>query len=251
MFNSECFDFKILSVLHLTFPASERISPSRPYNVLVFRTRGDAEVFTDDYKYRLKKNDVTFVPSNLPYQIKTISDEEVIVIHFQADVKAVNKIKILHARYPEVFDDLFQKLLVCWNNKPLGFEYRIDSLFLTILENLEKQSIEENADSIFINIQLAIDQMHASFSDPDFSIRALAERLGYCNSYFRRIFKNVTQKSPRDYLVELRIEHAVNLLQSGYYNVEQVSERCGFNSAKYFSTAFKAVTGMPPSKMLP
>ena len=193
MFNSERFDFKILSVLHLNFPASERNSPSRPYNVLVFRTRGDAEVF----------------------------------------------------------DDLFQKLLTCWNNKPLGFEYRIDALFLSILENLEKQSIEENADSIFINVQLAIDQMHASFSDPDFSIRALAERLGYCNSYFRRIFKSVTQKSPRDYLVELRIEHAVNLLQSGYYNVEQVSERCGFNSAKYFSTAFKAVTGRSPSKMLP
>ncbi len=251
MFNNEKFPFEVLSVLHMNFSASERQSPPRPYNVLVFRHRGNAEIVNGKERTRLTKNDVTFIPLGYEYTIHTQEDEEVTVIHFRANIQSGKSVKVLHARRPEVFTSLFEKALQCWHNKPLGYVYRIDSLLLSIFENLEKQSVEENNDSLYLNVQSAIDEMHTEFASPDFSIERLAAHTGYCPAYFRRIFKQITGKSPQEFLMNLRIQHAVMLLESGYYNVEQVSEQCGFESAKYFSTAFKAIVGAPPSKMIP
>ena len=93
--------------------------------------------------------------------------------------------------------------------------------------------------------------MHIQLSDHELTIEKLASIAGYCPSYFRRIFKQVTGQSPQDYLIRIRLEHATSLLESGYYNVEQVSLLCGFDSTKYFSTAYKNASGVSPSKIIP
>lgn len=250
MFNSERFDFKILSVLRLRFGASSRYSPERSYHVLIFRIHGKAEVVKGDDRIRLNKNDITFVPRGYDYNINTITDEEVIVVHFQADFTKTPPIMNMHAIYPEEFASLFDKLLLTWKNQPCGFVYRMDALFLSILEQIEKQNIALNTSSLVFRIQHAVDMLHASIANSAFSVDALAAEIGYCPSYFRRIFHDEMGVSPKEYLIHIRIKHAIALLESGYYSVEQVSELCGFTSAKYFSTAFKRITKKSPSSYL-
>ena len=250
MFNSERFDFKILSVLRLGFGVSARYSPRRSYHALIFRIHGKAEVVIGDDRIRLNKNDVTFVPRGCDYNINTITDEEVIVVHFNADFSKEYRVMNMHACYPEDFASLFERLLLTYQNQPCGYVYRLDALFLSILEQIEKQGIELNTSSLMFRIQHAVDLMHANISNPAFSVDELASRIGYCPSYFRRIFNSEMGVSPKEYLVNIRIRHAIALLESGYYSVEQVSELCGFTSSKYFSTAFKRITRKSPSSYL-
>ena len=250
MFNSERFDFKILSVLRLEFPVSERFSPARSYHALIFRIRGKAQVAQGDDRIRLNKNDVTFVPEGCEYHIGTFSSEEVIVVHFHASFAKIPPISNMHAIYPDVFATLFDRLLVTWQNKPRGFVYRMDALFLSILEQIERQSVEMQANSLQFRIQHAVDIMHANLANFALSVDSLAAETGYCPSYFRRIFHEEMGMSPKEYLMNIRIRHAKALLESGYYSVEQVSELSGFTSAKYFSTAFKRITGKSPSTYL-
>ena len=250
MFNSERFDFKILSVLRLGIGVSTRYSPARAYHALIFRIHGKAEVVRGDDRIRLNKNDVTFVPQGYEYNINTITDEEVIVIHFQASFAKTPSIQNMHSVYPEIFVSLFEKLLLTWQNQPCGFVYRMDSLFLSILEQIEKQSMELCADSISFRIQRAVDILHANIANPSFSVNDLASDIGYCSSYFRRIFNSEMGVSPKEYLINIRIRHAIALLESGYYSVERVSELCGFTGSKYFSTAFKRIVGKSPSSYL-
>ena len=250
MFNNERFDFKILSVLRLNFPVSVRYSPSRPYHALIFRIHGKAEVARGDDVIRLNKNDITFVPEGYDYTINTLREEEVVVIHFKASFEKARSIMNMHSTRPEAFALLFDKLLVAWQTRPCGFIYRMDSLFLSILEQIERQSIEIHSDSLEFRIQHSVNLMHENIANSSFSIERLAAEVGYCVSYFRRAFHLEMGVSPKEYLISLRIRHAVALLESGYYSVEQVAELSGFESAKYFSNIFKRVTGSTPSSYL-
>lgn len=251
MFKNERFYFKILSVLTLKFAPSTRYAPPRAYNVLVFRKSGNADVIRQDQLYSLSKNNVTFIPKGYDYTISTKLDEEVIVIHFDAEIENGKNFINFTAKRPEQILSLFEQCLSTWIQKPVGFTYKLDSLFSAILENLERQAVENYTSLLELAIQRSVDQMHIHLSDPELSIEQLASYTGYTPSYFRRAFRRFTGKSPIDYLMELRIEHATSLLEAGYYTVEQVAAFCGFESTKYFSTFYKQHTGVSPSKIIP
>ena len=250
MFNSERFNFKILSVHAITLDASERYSPPRDYHALIFRSRGRATVAWEGEKMRLDKNDVTFVPSGFGYNIKSYTDEILTVIHFKADFKRTPPITNLNSVTPDIFIKLFDKLLVSWQTKPTGFVYRMDSLFLSILEEIERQTLSRSDGSTDFSVRQAVEQMHQGLSSPELSIESLAKEAGYSVSYFRRIFLQKTGVSPKEYLTALRIQHAKALLESGYYSVERVAELVGFTSSKHFATVFKSVTGKTPKSYI-
>ena len=52
------------------------------------------------------------------------------------------------------------------------------------------------------------------------------------------------------YIMNLRIENARDLLLSGEVNVTEAAQLSGFDDIYYFSTAFKRKTGFAPTKLL-
>lgn len=247
MFDSEKIPFTILSVHKLQFSSSKRYSPPRAHNALIFRHYGQAEIAHESQKTTLNKNDITFIPSGFDYTIRS-EDEEIIVVHFSIDADKSYPFSVLHAKRPEVFSTLFEELIAVWKNKPLGHQYKTDALFLNILENIEIQSKTNNSSPAFTHIFQAVDYLHKHFGECDLSIDELAQRSGYCPSYFRRIFHDVMGVSPQEYLLNLRFSYADTLLSSGYYRVKDVAFLCGFDDPKYFSTAYKRRRNKSPSK---
>ena len=65
---------------------------------------------------------------------------------------------------------------------------------------------------------------------------------------FRRLFKEYTGHSPIDYRNDLRLINAKNKLQSGEYNVSEVSELCGFSNLSFFIRLYKKKYGYTPKK---
>ena len=247
MFNSQKIKFDILSVHKLKFSASERYSPPRDHNALIFRHYGDAEIVHGGQKTLLRKNDITFIPAQFDYTIRS-QDEEIVVIHFRIDGDTAFPFAFMQAQRPEIFATLFEELLIVWKNKPLGYQYKTDALFLSILENVEIQSKTERSSPVSAPIFQAVDFMHKHFSEHDLSIDKLAKQSGYCTSYFRRVFREITGFSPQEYLSQLRFSYADTLLSSGYYTVKEVAFLCGFDDPKYFSTAYKRRRNKSPSK---
>lgn len=248
MFNSDKFPFTILSVHKLNFPNSKRYSSKKSYNALIFRHYGSAEISYGENRVILNKNDLTLIPKDFDYTICS-EDEEITIIHFNIDNSAVYPFSYINAARPELFVGLFEKLLSVWKTKPLGYQYRVDALFLSILENIEIQSKTDITSRVHGHIYNIVDYMHKHFTDHDFSIENLAKQSGYCASYFRRIFKCAIGVSPQSYLTDLRLSYADNLLSSGYYSVKEVAFLCGFEDPKYFSTAYKSKRKKSPSKV--
>lgn len=77
----------------------------------------------------------------------------------------------------------------------------------------------------------------------------LSEYAGVSTSYLGYIFKSVTGKSPIDYLIEVRIAMAKNLLKDGL-SVTETSALVGFNDIYYFSRVFKKREGICPSEFI-
>ena len=52
----------------------------------------------------------------------------------------------------------------------------------------------------------------------------------------------------RDYLIQLRVKKAQELLITGKYKIYEISIMTGYKNSKYFAAQFKAVTGLTPSE---
>jgi len=80
-------------------------------------------------------------------------------------------------------------------------------------------------------------------ADEDLCLTSLAKVFYINPSYLSRTFKKVTNKSFTDYLVELRVQKAIGLLQLSSYKAYQLAQMVGIPDPNYFIKCFKKVTG--------
>lgn len=73
---------------------------------------------------------------------------------------------------------------------------------------------------------------------------AQQQHINYC--YLSLLFKDVAKVTFQDYLMDVRLNHACQLLQTGKYKVKDVAELSGFFDQHYFSKTFKKATGYTP-----
>ena len=77
---------------------------------------------------------------------------------------------------------------------------------------------------------------------------AMAAEVFLSQSQFYRIYKYLFGISPRQDLLETRIEHARILLQNSQESIDSIASLCGFHNPYHFIRQFKAKLGCPPGK---
>ncbi|WP_215223928.1 AraC family transcriptional regulator [Echinicola shivajiensis] len=77
----------------------------------------------------------------------------------------------------------------------------------------------------------------------------LAGNYGISYSHFRRLFREKVGLAPQQFLINERINYAKRLLSTTNLTVEEISEKCGFQSVFYFSKLFKKKAGYSPKKI--
>lgn len=119
----------------------------------------------------------------------------------------------------------------------------ITSTLLTILGTSDTTSSEDQHERVVESLKDYIsDHLNA-----DLSLTTLASLSGYSPFFLHRFFKEKTSKTPVQYVNDLRLARAVELLEKGY-KVESVAEAVGFSSLSYFNTFFKRRLGLSPGK---
>lgn len=74
----------------------------------------------------------------------------------------------------------------------------------------------------------------------------LASILGYSSNYLAQVFKSETGMGLNEYIRDVRIDHAKQLLRRTAYRVTEISAIVGFSSNQYFTTVFRRRVGMTP-----
>jgi len=75
----------------------------------------------------------------------------------------------------------------------------------------------------------------------------LAGRLGMSETHVRRLFRAAQGQTPRQYLAEVRIRRAAELLQRDGRGVKEVASEIGYTDLRLFRRAFAHFIGMPPA----
>ena len=79
-----------------------------------------------------------------------------------------------------------------------------------------------------------------------FSVDEMASHANMSERNFRKVFKEITGKSPKEFHSDIRMQKALNFLQEGC-SVSSVARLLGFSSPFYFSNAFLKYFGARPS----
>lgn len=90
--------------------------------------------------------------------------------------------------------------------------------------------------------------MEEQMDNAELTIDEFAEQLMLSRTIFYRKLKSIVGLTPVDFIREIRIKRAVQLIDSDEYNFSQVAYMTGFNDPKYFSKCFKKVIGITPSE---
>ena len=89
--------------------------------------------------------------------------------------------------------------------------------------------------------------IYENLSNIDFELSDAITDIGFDKDYFRRCFKRETGKTPTQYLTDMRIVSAKQLLvDNKLFSIEAVAHSCGFSDSLYFSTCFKKHVGLSP-----
>ena len=94
-------------------------------------------------------------------------------------------------------------------------------------------------------LRRVIDRMRCF--DCDLSLEALANESGYSRVHFVRMFKAATGHSPHNYLLNLKLERARELLKNPATALIDVALECGFASHSHMSRIFHKIVGVTPS----
>ena len=80
----------------------------------------------------------------------------------------------------------------------------------------------------------------------DVSKEQLAAISTYSYDRFRHIFKNVMGVSPKQYIINKRLEYSKSLLANTDESITEISYKCGFSSTSHFIQVFKQATDLTP-----
>lgn len=94
----------------------------------------------------------------------------------------------------------------------------------------------------------AVQYIHAHASEP-ISVEDIARAAGISRSLLEKKFREVFARSPWDQVMQIRLQHAEQLLLQTRLSIAEIAERTGFGSPEYFSAAFRKLTGSPPVAM--
>ncbi|MBR5671286.1 MAG: response regulator [Bacteroidales bacterium] len=85
-------------------------------------------------------------------------------------------------------------------------------------------------------------------SDPALKVDTVAMEVGLSRVHLYRKIKELTNMTTNEFIKNIRLKKAAEMLSTGKHSIAELSEAVGFASATYFATAFKNLYGMSPSE---
>lgn len=101
-------------------------------------------------------------------------------------------------------------------------------------------------DETFIN--QIVQAVEEGLQNPDFKIEDLADSMNLSRTVFYRKIRSLLGVSPIDFVRDMRIKRAVQLLDSEAYTISEVAYMSGFSSPQYFNRVFKNIMNCTPTE---
>lgn len=231
---------------------------------------GNGKLLVGDSLHQFSAGDIYVIGSNLPHVFKSIADDEdahMLTVFFTDNTFGVGFFDLPYFKDLQSFFKYAASGFKVLSNKnqitqqllALQTEHKLKrfTFFLELLEQLSNASTEPLSKFIYAKtlssnegerLQEIFDFVFKNFQQPillnDISKMAYMTPNAFC-----RFFKQRTNKTFFQFLIELRVEHACQLLNSKKeLNINMISDLSGFNSISNFNKKFKKIKGLTPTQ---
>ncbi|MDR0541514.1 MAG: response regulator, partial [Dysgonamonadaceae bacterium] len=92
--------------------------------------------------------------------------------------------------------------------------------------------------------------VNENIGNPDFTVERLSTEVGTSRVHLHRKLKELTNQSSRDFIRNIRLTQAAELLQNKNLSVSDVAYAVGFSTLSHFSGSFKEFYGMSPKEYM-
>ena len=110
---------------------------------------------------------------------------------------------------------------------------------------LEVNTYQER--SVRSNMLAALEYINNHYQESELSVEQISDVIHISPSYFSRMFREVSDLSFPEYVNNLRLNYASELLKAKRLSVKDVAQKAGFSGTSYFSAQFKKKYGVSPS----
>jgi AraC-like DNA-binding protein len=157
---------------------------------------------------------------------------------------------VLTPAEPEEFRHLFEALVRHFVNPGAGAALHLKSLSLELLARLAEEA-RSPARSLPSGTSVRLKRV-ALFLRRNFHRRLvlddLAREAGLSPTYLHSLFTGALGVTPREYLTQLRLARARELLAATNWPAADVARACGVDNVPYFFTLFRRRTGLTPGE---
>lgn len=156
---------------------------------------------------------------------------------------------VVKVGYNEEIVGLYRRILEAGNEERAGYQQYISGIVIHLLgyiyyrakdNHYEDKDIVQKIDKARVLIR---EQINENIS-PEY----IAKELVMTYSWFRRLFRQYTGLAPAQYITQLRLQRAKELLSTSLRSVKEIAVEMNYESVDYFSTQFKRQTKMTPTQ---
>jgi AraC-like DNA-binding protein len=245
MFFQSFKTLKILDIFQVKREKRNGVSSGRSWTALSLRLSGSSKFITQDKTYTASEGSILYIPEGISFT-KIGEKEELIVLRLKCFDDEGSEMEVYNPKNASFALNAFTAILKEWNDKKSGYQNRCTSMLYSMMSELCIQINAALPPYKSAMIAPGVKLIDSDFSDPYLSVSTAAKACNISEEYFRKLYKEEHGISPHNAITEMRLQKACRLLESGFYSISEIAERCGFLNTKYFSTLFKERLGMTP-----
>lgn len=225
---------------------------------LIACREGSAQVMLDDTMFNITQQQCIFCHSGCVHYISASPDSLLLVCLFNE--KMYDSITSPFALENPVFEDRYgilpklSEIRHELQNQPIFFECRTEAMIGEILVDVFRGEPLRKAQWQFSDVITRYKQLlnHIDLEYEHITYQNAVQFMNMSDAYFSRYFKRQAGMTFSQYLNVVRIEKAVQLLDSApTMKITDVMLRCGFNTIRSFNRVFREVTGFTPTTLPP
>ena len=213
---------------------------------LLMKYEGETVYTSGNKKATSNFENIAILPKGSNYSWICTKQGKYLVIEFDADLIGDSVITISTKNSESIFK-LFKELEKVWTLKHKFYKLEALNITYSILSKLLEPYNQYLPSEKQEKIQPALDYIAKNYNK-QITNDELAKLLGVSTVYFRKLFTKIIGISPINYIQQLRIKKAKEMLKSDFSKISVISEAVGYPNIYYFSKMFKQITGVSPTE---
>lgn len=242
------YDFNINRILLACLVRSgegKRVHRNRRGHGLALFLDGDRTItFESGEKLQVTENMVVYFPKGSNYVVKDREQGHCYAINFDLDEAVDFPPFAVKVKNVGNYLESFKSSQRIWGKKTAGYTAKVKSELYQILYQLQRE--HDLPYGQIGRVRPALEYIHSRYDKERICVAELAALCGMSTAYLRTLFLKGFGLSPIQYINDLKLRRAAELLASGQYGVQQVCAMAGFEDESYFSRTFKKKFGVSP-----